>query len=208
MQIASSEEMGTGLGPAARDTKSTDGNVAESSCDHDAASQSTSETCQNVPSGARTSSPGGTNREYSEASNHTQEAIQRRRRLPNVKPNLRSPARATQSTSQSRDGLDKPSNVTSDCQSVSTSSASPQCPSSEVGSTETSELSIIEGQSSDTPAVGEETASSVALHLERVIATGISLNSTTDDPSLNIKPPDSFQECSGTTEAKAETSKW
>ncbi|XP_051906018.1 transcription factor TFIIIB component B'' homolog isoform X2 [Hippocampus zosterae] len=203
-QIASSEEMGTGLGPAARDTKSTDGNVVESGRDHEAASQSTSETCQNVTSGARTSSPDGTNQEYSEASNHTREAIQRHRRLPKVKPNLRSPARATQSTSQSRDGLDKPSNVTSDCQSVS---ASPQCASSEVGSTKTSDLSIIEGESSETPAVGEETASNVALHLERVMATSISLNPTTDCPSLNITPPDSFRESSRTTEAKAETPK-
>ncbi|XP_077353726.1 uncharacterized protein LOC144002399 isoform X2 [Festucalex cinctus] len=88
-------------------------------------------------------------KEDPEASEHTQEAIQRRRRLPKLKPNLRSAARAA----QSQDGLDKPADGASDCKSVSASSPSP---SSEGGGSE-STLSVTDGRSSETPAMDSGT---------------------------------------------------
>ncbi|XP_061554502.1 transcription factor TFIIIB component B'' homolog isoform X1 [Phycodurus eques] len=200
-EISSSEKI---LGPesAARDLNSTFAEAVQSGCGYEAAAQSTSETCQNVPPSAMTSSADNIDQEDSEASKHSQEIIQRRRRLPKIKPNLRSPARATL---QSKDGLDKPSKVTSDCQTVPTrSEARPQRASNEVVSMEMSMSTRPQAQSGETPTVGEETASNVAPHQETVTMTG-PLNSTTEAPSLNIPLPDSVLESSGTSEANLVT---
>ncbi|KAM9793465.1 transcription factor TFIIIB component B'' homolog isoform X2 [Syngnathus typhle] len=94
---------------------------------------------------------------------------------PKVRPNSASAAR-------SKDGPDEASIVTSDCQTV-----------------EMSTLSIIEAQTGEDPAVGQETAN-ISPHQDTVTATG-SLNSTADSLPLNITKPDSAQESSGTSEA-------
>ncbi|XP_037121198.1 transcription factor TFIIIB component B'' homolog isoform X2 [Syngnathus acus] len=94
---------------------------------------------------------------------------------PKVRPNSASAAR-------SKDGLDEASNVTSDCQTV-----------------EMSTLSIIEAQTGENPAVGQETTANISPQQDTMTAT--SLNSTADSLPLNITKPDSGRESSGTSEA-------
>ncbi|XP_061657384.1 mucin-2 [Syngnathoides biaculeatus] len=188
----SSEEM---VGSTARDLKSTIGKAVESGSGQEALPQSTSETFQNVPS-----SSGNRDQEDSEASKHSQGKIQRRRHLPKIKPNLRTPARETGSMLASNDVLDKPSDLKSDRQIVSTrSEVRPPCGSNEVVSVEMSMSTIPQGQSSRTPTVGQETTSNVGPRQETVTTTG-ALNSTPDASFLNIPLPDSVSPLTCSTE--------
>ncbi|XP_077442403.1 uncharacterized protein LOC144064073 isoform X2 [Vanacampus margaritifer] len=104
-----------------------------------------------------------TNKEDSKACEHTRETIQR---LPKAKPNLGSVARAT----QSKNGLDKPADGTSDGKSVSASSRG------EGGSK--SALSVTDGRSSETPATDSETSGAYQVTAEA------QTRKCTDDTSL------------------------
>ncbi|XP_077479635.1 uncharacterized protein LOC144091289 isoform X2 [Stigmatopora argus] len=128
----------------------------------------------------------------------SQETIQRRRRLPKVKPNFKSPGRAT----QSKDGLETPANVLPAFQSVSTASA--KCTSKEAPSLEMSMSTIPEAQSNETLAVGMETESSPGSSQDKETATS-PLNSTPNIHFLNRTLPDSVLESSGASDGKQST---